>query len=94
MNRTPAGGGAGNKGGPALQGGHDSPVLGGKRSEGRQPAVTQAGCVTLAPASFPVIIPIVITIAAATGYLASTFTHHTPTPGMPPVAVETEAWRS
>lgn len=66
---------------------------GGKRSEGGQPAVTQAGRDTLAPASFPVI-PIVITIAAATGYLASTFIHHTPAPGMPPVAVETEAWRS
>ena len=38
---------------------------GGKKSAGGQLAVTQAGHVSLAPASFPVIMPIVITIAAA-----------------------------
>ena len=38
---------------------------GSKKSEGGQPVATQAGRVSLAPASFPVITPLVITIAAA-----------------------------
>lgn len=65
LNRTAAGGGAGNRAGPALQREARLPRAGSKKSEGGQPAVTQAGRVSLAPGSFPVITPLVITIAAA-----------------------------